>query len=271
VKKDYAPDLIADEAVKFIEQQKDGPFFLYFAMNVPHANNEGGSDKEQRDGMEVPDYGEFTSKDWPNPEKGFASMIRNIDRDVGRILSKLKELGIEDNTLVIFSSDNGPHAEGRHEMEFFNSNGPLRGMKRDLYDGGVRVPMIARWPGTVKGGTETNLLSGFQDILITCAELAGVKAGRTDGISFVPTLKGDLGKQKTHDYLYWEFLERGGKQGVVTDEWKAIRLNTTKKSDGPLELYNLKNDIAEEKDVASEHPDLVRKFAEIMKAEHEDQ
>ncbi len=268
VKKDYAPDLIANEAVKFIEQHKEGPFFLYFAMNVPHANNEGGSDKDQKDGMEVPDYGEYTSKDWPNPEKGFASMMRNIDRDVGRVLAKLKELGIDDNTLVIFSSDNGPHAEGRHEMEYFNSNGPLRGMKRDLYDGGVRVPTIARWPGKVKAGTETDLLSGFQDVLATCADLAGVAIDKTDGISFAPTLMGNSKEQNKHQHLYWEFLERGGKQGVVTKQWKAIRLNTTQDQNGPLELYNLNTDNGEENNVAAQHPALIKKFAEIMKAEH---
>jgi len=164
-----------------------------------------------------------------------------------------------------------PHAEGRHEMEYFDSNGPLRGMKRDLYDGGVRVPTIARWPGKVKAGTETRLLSGFQDVLATCADLAGVATAKTDGISFVPTLMGKPEEQSRHEYLYWEFLERGGKQGVVTNEWKAIRMNVSKNPDGPLELYNLKTDISEKNNVASEHPDLVKKFAEIMKAEHTDE
>lgn len=267
VKKDYAPDLIADEALKFIEANQEGPFFLYHALNVPHANNEGGSDKEQQDGMEVPDYGEFAAKDWPNPEKGFASMIRNIDRDVGRVLDKLKELKIAENTLVIFSSDNGPHQEGRHQMEYFDSNGPLRGMKRDLYEGGVRVPTIAWWPGKISSGGESDLLSGFQDFLPTAAELAGAKAPeKLDGISMVPTLLGNSDAQKKHDFLYWEFSEKGGKVGLVTSKWKAIRLNTIKNPEGPAELYDLENDVEEQREIGSSHSaiieDLKRKMVE---------
>ena len=272
VKKDYAPDLIIEEALKFIDANagKEAPFFLYHALNVPHANNEGGADKEQQDGMEVPDYGEFAGKDWPNPEKGFASMIRNIDRDVGRILDKLHELKIAENTLVIFSSDNGPHQEGRHQMEYFDSNGRLRGMKRDLYEGGVRVPTIAWWPGEVAAGGETDLLSGFQDFLPTAAELAGVEApGNLDGISLVPTLTGKPGDQKKHEFLYWEFSEKGGKVGLVTDQWKAIRLNTAKDPEGPLELYDLENDLPEQNNVAAGSSKILKQLVEKLGASHE--
>ncbi len=211
-KVDYAPDLIAREALDFIDRNKEGPFFLYYALNVPHANNEGGKDPNGVDGMEVPDWGEFADKDWPNAEKGFASMIRNIDGYVGDVLAKLREHGIEEQTLVIFSSDNGPHQEGGHQMEFFDSNGELWGMKRDLYEGGIRVPTLAWWPGTIKAGSFSGHISAFQDFLPTCAELAGVPVPeRCDGISFVPTLLGKANEQKQHAYLYWEFLERGGK------------------------------------------------------------
>ncbi len=269
IKKEYAPDLITQEALKFISANKNQPFFLYHALNVPHANNEGGADKTQQDGMEVPEYGEFADKDWPNPEKGFASMIRNIDRDVGRILSALKENGLDKKTLVIFSSDNGPHSEGRHKMEFFDSNGRFRGMKRNLTDGGIRVPMIARWPGKIEAGTESNLLSGFQDFFPTAAEIAGApRPDNLDGISMLPTLLGNTDRQKKHDYLYWEFSEKGGKQAVTTEKWKAIRLNTLKNPNGPIQLYDLENDVAEETDVSGAHPDLVRKFADYMAASH---
>lgn len=269
VKKDYAPDLITEEALKFIDENHERPFFLYHALNVPHANNEGGADKEQRDGMEVPDYGEFAERDWPNPEKGFASMIRNIDRDVGKILEKLKEHGISEKTLVIFSSDNGPHQEGRHEMEFFNSNGELRGMKRDLYEGGVRVPTIAWWPGTISADSESDLLSGFQDFLPTVAELAGAEIPEgLDGISLVPTLTGKGEQQAGHDFLYWEFGEKGGKTGVVTDRWKAVRLNTAKNPAGPVELYDLEADLSETTDVAQKHPEVVKELTGKMAESH---
>lgn len=269
IKKDYAPYLIADEAIKFIRNNKNHPFFLYFAMNVPHANNEGGSDKEQLDGMEVPDHGEFAVKDWPNPEKGFATMLRNIDRDVGRVLDTLRELGIARNTLVIFSSDNGPHAEGRHQMEFFNSNGKLRGMKRDLYEGGVRVPTIAWWPGHIAAGQQTDHLSGFQDFLPTAAELAGVEApGGIDGISLVPTLLGDASRQKKHDFLYWEFEERGGKVGLVTEKWKAIRLNAVAVPEGPIWLFDLEGDPSEKTNLSGLHRGLVKRMDRQLSKSH---
>jgi arylsulfatase A-like enzyme len=154
-------------------------------------------------------------------------------------------------------------------MEYFNSNGDLRGMKRDLYDGGVRVPTIARWPGVIKPGGRTDHVSGFQDIMATFAELAGAQCPKTDGISMVPTLLG-RGEQKKHDHLYWEFYEGGGKKAVLKGKWKGVRLNTLRKPDGPIELYDISKDISEQKNVGSEHPDIVAEMARIMKEEHED-
>jgi len=269
-KLDYAPDLITDEALKFIDTHKAGPFFLYFALNVPHANNEGGRDPGQNNGMEVPDYGEFSDRKWPEPEKGFASMIRNIDRDVGRVLDRLITHDIDHDTLVIFSSDNGPHAEGGHEMEYFDSNGRLRGMKRDLFEGGVRVPMIARWPGRIEEQSESDHLSGFQDFLPTFAALAGQKSvvQHSDGLSLLPTLTGDTGAQQKHEFLYWEFQEKGGRRGVVTERWKAIQHDVNKNPDSAIELYDLKNDIDESKDVAGENPDTVAVLLGYIKASH---
>lgn len=268
VKVDYAPDLIVDAALAFMETKASGnaPFFLYLAFNVPHANNEGGADPEQQNGMEVPDHGVFKSENWPEPEKGFASMMRNIDRDVGRVLDSLRRLGLDEKTMVLFSSDNGPHAEGRHSEEFFDSNGELRGKKRDLYDGGVRVPFIVRWPGHIVPGQVSDLLSGFQDFLPTAAQLAGILPSTLppgQGLSLVPTLLREEGQQ-LHDHLYWEFEEQGGKRAVVTKEWKAVRLQTKKQPDGPVELYHLDEDLGEMRNVAAEHPEVVSRLTRLL-------
>ena len=261
---DYVPELVTKEALRFVEKNKDRPFFLYFAMNVPHANNEAG-----KKGMEVPDWGEFALKDWPDPEKGFASMIRNIDADVGKVLKKLEDLGLEDNTLVIFTSDNGPHQEGGHMADHFDSNGPLRGIKRDVYDGGVRVPMIARWPGKVPAGKTSDHISAFWDMLPTFCELAGTEVpGKTDGISIVPTLLGQPEKQKQHDYLYWEFYEKGGRIAVRLGEYKGVRMNVTKNPNAPIELYKVPDDLGEQQNIAADHPELVARIEKIMKEAH---
>ena len=261
---DYVPELVTEDALAFIEKNKDRPFFLYFAMNVPHANNEAG-----KRGMEVPDWGEFAVKGWPDPEKGFASMIRNIDTDVGRVLERLKSLGLEDNTLVIFTSDNGPHQEGGHKADHFDSNGPLRGIKRDVYDGGVRVPMIARWPGKVPAGTTSDHVSAFWDMLPTFCELAGTEVPRkTDGISMVPTLFGQSDSQKKHEYLYWEFYEKGGRIAVRLGDYKGVRMNVLKNPDAPIELYKVTDDLEEQRDLAADHPVLVERIEGIMEEAH---
>lgn len=270
---DYAPQLISDRAIDFIRKNRDETFMMYYALNIPHANNEGGSEKRiDRNGMRVPDTGSFADKDWPIQEKGFARMIQSIDEDLGKIMSVLKELDIEDNTLVLFSSDNGPHQEGGHLVDFFNSNGDLRGWKRDLYDGGVRVPFIAWWPGVVPAGTESDLISGFQDLFPTVLELAGIDSNRKlDGLSLAPTLTGQPENQAQHPHLYWEFLEKGGRVAVLQGDWKGVRLDTLANPDSPLELYHLADDPGEQNDIADQHPELVEKFAAIMKAEHIDQ
>ena len=268
IKAEYVPDLVTSEALSFVQRHKDHPFFLYYALNVPHANNEGG-----KNGMEVPTLGKFASKSWPEPEKGFAQMMSNIDRDMGRLFDKLKSLGLDEKTVVFFTSDNGPHQEGGHKMEFFDSNGDLLGMKRDLYEGGVRVPMIARWPKQIAAGKTTDHVCAFQDFLPTLAELSGARpdASQTidcDGISFLPTLRGDSVNQKRHAHLYWEFQEKGGRQAVLKDNWKAVRLNWKKNPNGPLQLFHLETDPDESDDVAAEHPDLIAEMKQIMSAEH---
>jgi len=264
VKADFVPHLLQKEAIEFIKKGGDPPFFLYYALNIPHANNEGG-----KNGMEVPSYGEFAAKDWPDPEKGFAAMIGYIDGYVKEVVDTLRETGLDRNTLVMFASDNGPHQEGGHVMEYFDSNGRLRGMKRDLYEGGVRVPTIAWWPAVIAPGRTSDHVSGFQDIMPTFAELAGAECPRTDGISMVPTLRG-AGAQKTHEHLYWEFYEGGGKRAVLKGAWKGIRLNVARNPDGPVELYDIGKDTAERENVAAGHPDIVADMARIMAAEHAD-
>ncbi len=270
-KVDYAPELITQAGLRYIEDHRNEPFFLYFAMNIPHANNEAGRDKiANQNGMEVPDHGTFAEKEWPEQEKGFARMIEIIDSDVGRILDKLDELGLTENTLVIFSSDNGPHQEGGHKMPFFNSNGPLKGMKRDLYEGGIRVPLIARWPGHIQAGAESHHISGFQDVLPTLAEITGKGLAVTDGISFAPTLLGDSRNQKEHPFLYWEFYEQGGKRALRKGFWKAVQRNITRNDNAPIELYDLSQDMGETTDISAQCPQLVSEMKRLMEGSHTD-
>ncbi len=263
IKEEYVHNLFDEKAIDFLEKNKENKFFLYMAYNVPHANNEAGP--FAGDGMEVPDYYEFAVKDWPQPEKGFAAMIRNIDNSVGMLLDKVEELGLDENTMIIFCSDNGPHQEGRHMMEFFNSNRELRGMKRDFYDGGVRTPFIVRWPGHIQAGAKSEQTFAFWDFLPTFADLVGAETpAETDGISFLPTLLGKEQNEK-HDYLYWEFFELGGKQAILKGKWKAVKLNVRGDKENVIfELYNLETDPEENDNVASQYPELVEEFEELF-------
>jgi len=256
-KVDYSHDLFTNEALAFIERQ-NRPFFLFLPYTIPHANNESKQFGEH--GMEVPDYGIYKDKAWPEPEKGKAAMISRLDRDIGRILARLKALGINEQTLVIFSSDNGPHKEGGVKPDFFDSNGPLKGIKRDLYEGGIRVPTIARWPGKIKAGAQCDHISAFWDILPTFAELTGAPVPEgIDGISMVPALMGQ--PQRQHEFLYWEFHEGRSQQAVRMGDWKALR----KAPSRPIELYNLKADIRESNNIADAHPDIVERAKAIFK------
>ncbi len=260
-KVDYSHDLLAEEALKFVDEHKAGPFFLYWALTIPHANNEA-----KNRGMETPDLGQYKDRDWPTPQKAHAAMISRMDADVGRLLARLKKLGIDENTVVIFSSDNGPHREGGNNPDFADSNGPLRGIKRDLYEGGVRVPTIVRWPGKTPAGTTSDHVAYFADFLPTAAELAGVKPPEgIDGISFAPALLGESAAQKEHPYLYWEFYEQGSAQSVRMGDWKGV---AKPMGSDKLELYNLKTDLGEQHNVAAGRPEIVSKMLAIMKREH---
>jgi len=260
VRLDYSAALMADEAAAFLQRQtKDQPFFLYYSPTLPHANNEGIPD-----GMEDPDRHQFASEPWPTAEIGFASMVARLDRDVGRLIAQLEAQGLADNTLVIFTSDNGPHQEGGHDGSFFDSNGPLRGFKRDLTEGGIRVPFIARWPGRIKPGTTSDHAGYFGDFFATAAELAGASlpAG-LDSRSFLPALLGQT--QSAPEYLYWEFYENGSGQAVRYGDWKAIRRPMLT---GAVALYDLATDLGEERDVAATHPELVTRAKAFMDQSH---
>jgi arylsulfatase A len=263
----YAHDLIVDEAFGFVRKNKDKSFFMYMPITIPHAELAiPQKDMEAFKGKypETPFPGEHYGAQ-PTPHAAFAAMVTKLDTNVGQLVSLLKELGLDDKTVVMFTSDNGPHKEGGADPDFFDSNGPLRGYKRDVYEGGIRVPMIARWPEKIKAGSKSELISAFWDVLPTCAELTGqALPEKIDGISLVPTLLGDRAKQKQHAYLYWEFHELGGRQAVRMGNWKAVRMNVLKTPDAPIELYDLSQDIAEVNNVAAGHPDVVRKMKAIL-------
>lgn len=270
----YSHDLFTEEALRWITEHRDGPFFLYLAYTIPHANNEASSPKyavdsnqKAKHGMEVPDLGIYKDRAWPESEKAFAAMITQMDADVGRIVQRLREMGLERNTLVLFSSDNGPHAEGGHDPKFFQSSGGLRGMKRDLYEGGIRVPFLAWWPGMVPAGKVTNEVGWFADVLPTLAELADAKIpSGLDGISLMPILLGqDQQRPKGERYLYWEFYERGGAQAVRYGKWKGV----SRPFWGRMELYDLQNDPSESRDVADQHPDVVAQLQRYMRQAHQ--
>jgi len=279
-KNQYAPVLIHKQAMKFLEANKDTTFFLYYPTTIPHAElfaPERYIQKyrgkflpekkfEGEDNGEKYKNGHYGSQ--PDSHAAFAAMINLLDDQVGEIVAKVKELGIAENTIIIFSSDNGPHSEGGADPKYFNSGGGLRGIKRDLYEGGVREPLIVDWPGKIKPGRESDYISAFWDFLPTVADILGQKVPEgIDGISILPELLGK--EQPSHSPLYWEFHEGGGKQAVRKGEWKAVRLNVDKNFKGaPLELYNLDKDISESNNVAGKYPEIAKEMLNLMKSCH---
>ncbi|MEW6234582.1 MAG: arylsulfatase [Candidatus Omnitrophota bacterium] len=256
----YSHDAFAAEAHDFVKRNRANPFFLYLAYTIPHAFNEGGVN-----GMPIPSDAPYSKENWPQASKNHAAMITRLDGDVGKLFTLLKELGLDENTIVFFSSDNGPHKEGGADPNFFDSNGPLRGIKRDLYEGGIRVPMIARWPGKIQAGAASAEPWAFWDFLPTAAELGGANVPTAiDGLSMVPALTSQ--PQRRHNYLYWEFYERGFDQAVRMKNWKGVRHGI----DAPVELYNLSGDLGEERDIAAQHPDIAAEIAAIMNNAHVD-
>ncbi len=261
----YIPDLLTRAALNFVRNNKPDqlnhyrPFFLYLPYIIPHANNEEG--RRTGNGMQVPSDAPYSNEPWPQTEKNKAAMISRLDADVGKLMDKLKQLKIDDNTIVFFSSDNGPHKEGGVDPRFFESSGPLRGTKRDLYEGGIRVPLIVRWPKAIKPGQVSNFIGAFWDFLPTAAEIVGARyPTNLDGISMLPTL---LGRPQTnwHEFLYWEFHERGFQQAIRMGDWKAVRPQAGE----PLELYDLRSDAGEKQNVADKNPAVVAQLEALLK------
>ena len=275
---DYSHDLLMADALRWIGQNADRPFFLYLALTIPHANNEAGGqdgggdpgisnveadlgEHRERIGMEVPDAGPYRVEDWPGPQKGTAAMITRLDAGVGQILDSLAHLGIDERTIVFFSSDNGPHAEGGNDPFFFDSNGPLQGYKRSLHDGGIRVPTIVRWPGRIEAGAISDFVWYFADFLPTVADLVGfVEPDGIDGASILPVLLGEAHAVQNR-FLYWGGTP-GRAEAVRWGKWKAVR----EAPDKPLELFDLDRDIGEEIDVAADHPEVVGAISEYIQS-----
>jgi len=255
VRRQYSPDLILDDALEFIRRHDGRPFFLYLAMTLPHANNEAGTN-----GLEIPNLGAYAKRDWPENKKRFAAMVTRLDDGVGRVMELLRARGIDQRTLVMFTSDNGPHREGGNDPSWFRSSGPFRGIKRDLYEGGIRVPMIARWPGKIPQGRVSEQPWWFADVLPTLAELAGARCpSDLDGRSVVPSL---LGQQQSlaERVFYWEFHEGGFRQAIRMGAWKGVRLRLGE----PMELYNLVLDPGEKDNVASGNPRVVARLERAL-------
>lgn len=264
-KVDYAPDVIFSKALAWFDAHRTEPFFLYFATTLPHANNEAAA--ARGNGQEIPDYGIYRDKPWPDPDKGQAAMITHLDAQIGQLLGAIAAAGLDRQTLVIFTSDNGPHNEGRNDLARFHPSGPFRGIKRSLYEGGVRVPFIAAWPGRIAGGRTTTQVAYAGDMMATFSELTNqaLPAG-LDSISILPTLL-DRPGQQTHEYLYFEFYEQGGRQSVRFGDWKAIR---EPMKTGPVQIFDLSRDPSEAADLAAARPDIVARAAAYMDAAHVD-
>ncbi len=279
---DYAPDLIHKEALDFIKENKDTTFFMWYTSVLPHAELKV-PEKELMAFVGKPQYedekpyagcdegvyyknGGYGSQQYTHA--AFAAMVSVLDKQVGEICATLDSLGIAENTIVVFTSDNGPHLEGGADPDFFNSNGDFRGYKRDLYEGGIRVPMIVRWDGVVEENSKSDHISAFWDFLPTMADIIGAEHPKDiDGISFLPELT-KSGVQEKHDYLYWEFHEENGRQAIRQGDWKAVKYDVH--NDGKIELYNLKDGVAEEVDVAGAYPDKVAEMDSLMKVSRVD-
>lgn len=273
----YAPELIHKRALQFINDNKNNPFFLFYPTTIPHAELAAPEENmNEFRGKFLPEKSyKGVDASAPNFRKGpygsqkethaaFAAMVTLLDRQVGEILETVQKLGLEKNTIIIFTSDNGPHLEGGADPDYFDSNGPLKGYKRDLYEGGIREPMLVSWPGKIAEGSHSELISAFWDIMPTLADITGTKTpAGIDGISMLPTLLGKSG-QKYHDSMYWEFHEMNGRQAVRKDDWKLVRYNITIPEKITTELYNLKNDVGEEHNVAAENPTIVKELLQIM-------
>lgn len=270
----YSASLIQEKAIRFIDRNKSKPFFLFLSYTLPHAALQLPKEDSllqyyiklfNEKPVKVPEqWNGLGYQPQAYPHAAYAAMVSKFDQYIGEVKTQIEKLGLGKNTLVIVASDNGAHKEGGNDPDFFNSNAGLRGLKRDLYEGGIRTAFIANWRGKIKAGSHSNYAGAFWDMMPTFAELAGTKApGNTDGISIVPTLLGK-GIQKKHSHLYWEFHEQGGKQAVLFEQWKGVKLNAAKDKNAPIELYNLSKDPGEKVNVANSNPEIIKKMAAWM-------
>lgn len=264
--KQYAPQLIADQALDFVRQNKDNPFFLYYPTVIPHLALQVPEEELAQYKGQFPEtpYKGKSYQHHDTPKACYAAMISFLDKQVGRLMALLKELGLDENTVVMFTSDNGTtHVKEQVDYEFFDSVGPLRGLKGELYEGGIRVPLVVRWPGKVEPDTSSNHLAAHYDLPATLAAIAGTNFDdATDGISLLPTLQGN--EQEEHDFLFWDFAGYKGQIAVRMGDWKGIKTNLQKNPKAPLELYNLKEDIGEQHNVAEKFPGIVKKIEDII-------
>ncbi len=271
----YGPNLIHEKALEFLDENKNNKFFLFYPSLIPHAElfapeaymeKFRGKFTPEKAYEGVDDGEKFRNGPYGSQQEShaaFAAMINLLDQQVGEIIDKVKELGLEENTIILFTSDNGPHLEGGADPDYFDSNGPLQGYKRDLYEGGIRVPMIASWPGTIEAGTTTKHISAFWDFFPTACDLAGIAVPNgLDGISYLPALKGEA--QPQHDYLYWEFHEKGGRVAIRKGDWKAVRYNVYKEPNSPIELYDLSKDVGEAENVAEANPEVATELSNLL-------
>ena len=272
---DYAPDLIIKAALQFIDQNKNEPFFLYFPDPLPHASMQAPEKwveyYHKKFGDEKP-FGGGSYVPCRYPRATRAAMVSLFDEHVGQIVKKLKEEGIYDNTIIIVSSDNGSSNEGGADCEFFDSNGPFKNEygwgKGFLYEGGIREPFIASWPGKIKPGTKSDLICATWDVMPTLCKIINADIpANIDGLNLLPTLLESQQKQKKHEFLYWEFPQYGGQQAVRLGNWKGVRFDMLK-GNMKIKLFDLDKDIQEQHDVAAQHPEIIKKIEEIMKKEH---
>ncbi|NGY36095.1 arylsulfatase [Flavobacterium sp. XN-5] len=268
----YAPEKMTEKALKFIYNNKENPFFLYLPYTIPHASLQAPEEWiKQYIGLfeEKPYYGQNGYASTKYPLSTYAAMISYLDAQVGIIMARIKELGLDENTIIMFSSDNGTTFNGGVDAAFFNSVDNLKGLKMDLYEGGIREPFIARWPGKIRAGSISDLISAQYDFFATIADLTNQKVKNTDGISFLPELLGNKSKQKKHDYLYFEYPEKGGQIAIRTGDWKGVKSNLKKNPNALWEIYNLRSDRNETVDVSNQNSKLVKRFEEILKKEHQ--
>lgn len=272
-KKIYSHDAMEQKALDFIDKNQKKPFFLYFVPTIPHADLKVPDDNvgiyedlfPEKSFVADPSGSGFHSQE--KPIATYASMVSRLDKTVGKIMKELKSFGIDSNTIVIFTSDNGVHNKAGYNPDILDSNGPFRGIKRDMYEGGIRSPYIVSWPQKIKAGTASFHVSAFYDLLPTLCDILKVKPPKNiDGISFLPALTG-VGKQKNHDFLYWELHENGGLQAVLKNNWKLIRFDVDNKK-YRYELYNLNSDPGEMMDVANQYSNLVKEYALLLDKSH---